>query len=148
VRATSVGDEGQRPLRASAIESARMVRIAPGPDAPYPEPTTEAAIRIGRANGRRDTRAELALRRELHRRGLRFRVDETFAASGWLVLRVWEHERADAAVDRCSRVRAGPLDASYATSSSRIPSRYPSCERPTRRFCSRARVAASRCGRW
>jgi DNA mismatch endonuclease (patch repair protein) len=114
-----------------------------------------------RANRRRDTGPEMALRRELHRRGLRFRVDhaplpgiprradivftrarvavfvdgcfwhacpdhgnlprtnrdwwrtklelnvardrrtdEAFRERGWRVIRIWEHETLDAAVDR------------------------------------------------
>lgn len=40
-----------------------------------PAPSSPAARRTMRANRRRDTRCELALRRELHRRGLRFVVD-------------------------------------------------------------------------
>jgi DNA mismatch endonuclease, patch repair protein len=52
-----------------------MVRIGPGVDVPYPGPTSAAATKIGRANGRRDTGPELSLRRELHRLGLRYRVD-------------------------------------------------------------------------
>jgi DNA mismatch endonuclease (patch repair protein) len=42
---------------------------------PYPHPRDAAATKIGRANGRTRTRAEVALRSELHRRGLRFRKD-------------------------------------------------------------------------
>jgi DNA mismatch endonuclease, patch repair protein len=42
---------------------------------PYPVPTTEQVSVRMRQNRRRDSRAELALRSELHRRGLRFRVD-------------------------------------------------------------------------
>ena len=42
---------------------------------PYPKPTSAAVSKRMRLNRRRDTRAELALRVELHRRGLRFRVD-------------------------------------------------------------------------
>jgi DNA mismatch endonuclease (patch repair protein) len=38
-------------------------------------PTSAAASAKGRANRRRDTSPERALRSELHRRGLRFRVD-------------------------------------------------------------------------
>lgn len=38
-----------------------------------------------RRNRRRDSRAELALRRELHRRGLRFRVDLPIRVPGRLV---------------------------------------------------------------
>jgi DNA mismatch endonuclease (patch repair protein) len=40
-----------------------------------PPPSSLGAQATMRANRRRDTRPELALRRELHRRGLRFRVD-------------------------------------------------------------------------
>ena len=39
------------------------------------DPVTPATSRRMRATGSRDTRPELALRRELHRRGRRFRVD-------------------------------------------------------------------------
>lgn len=42
---------------------------------PYPAPTSPAVSNRMRRVGRRDSRAELALRSELHRRGLRFRVD-------------------------------------------------------------------------
>jgi DNA mismatch endonuclease (patch repair protein) len=53
----------------------RTVRIAPGVDVPYPEPSSAAATKIGVANRRRDTKPEVQLRSELHRRGLRFRKD-------------------------------------------------------------------------
>src|SRR4051794_26038609 len=39
---------------------------------PYPHPTTPAMTAIMKGNRRADTRPELALRSELHRRGLRF----------------------------------------------------------------------------
>jgi DNA mismatch endonuclease (patch repair protein) len=42
---------------------------------PYPHPTSAEVSKRMRRNRRRDSRAELALRRELHERGLRFRVD-------------------------------------------------------------------------
>lgn len=42
---------------------------------PYPEPTSPAASRVMRGNRKRDTRPEMRLRSELHRRGLRFRKD-------------------------------------------------------------------------
>lgn len=58
-----------------ASASPRTVRIAPGVDVPYPEPTSGAATKIGIANKRRDTKPEVRLRSELHRRGLRFRKD-------------------------------------------------------------------------
>ena len=44
---------------------------------PAPPPSTPAAAAIMRRTGRRDTAPELALRRELHRRGLRYLVDRT-----------------------------------------------------------------------
>ena len=40
-----------------------------------PRPSSEDVARRMRVTGRRDTSAELALRRELYRRGLRYRVD-------------------------------------------------------------------------
>ena len=129
---------------------------------PYPKPTSpEVSLRM-RRNPRRDTRPEIALRSELHRRGLRFRkdlplrvtgrvvrpdvvftrprlavfvdgcfwhacplhgneprantdywqpklarnvardraVDDALQASGWRVLRAWEHESVQAVADR------------------------------------------------
>lgn len=53
----------------------RMVSLGAGLRAPYPEPTSEAASRIGKGNRRTDTKPEVRLRSELHRRGLRFRKD-------------------------------------------------------------------------
>ena len=50
---------------------ARTVRVARDVDLPYPEPSSEAATKIGRANRRVDTLAERLLRSTLHRRGLR-----------------------------------------------------------------------------
>jgi DNA mismatch endonuclease (patch repair protein) len=41
---------------------------------PPPPPSSPAARRVMQGNRGRDTRPELALRRELHRRGLRYRV--------------------------------------------------------------------------
>ncbi|HKO38077.1 MAG TPA: very short patch repair endonuclease [Solirubrobacterales bacterium] len=42
---------------------------------PYPHPTSPEVSARMRRNPRRDSRAEVALRKALHRRGLRFRVD-------------------------------------------------------------------------
>ncbi|WP_420453867.1 very short patch repair endonuclease [Ilumatobacter sp.] len=56
--------------------------MGPGVRVPYPEPTSAAASLIGRANRRRDTRAEVRLRSELHRLGLRFRIDLPIVAGG------------------------------------------------------------------
>ncbi len=52
-----------------------MVVLSSGERVPYPEPSSAAATKIGIANRRRDTAAELRLRSELHARGLRFRRD-------------------------------------------------------------------------
>ena len=53
----------------------RVVVLSSGERVPYPEPSSAAATKIGIANRRRDTAAELRLRSELHARGLRFRKD-------------------------------------------------------------------------
>jgi DNA mismatch endonuclease (patch repair protein) len=49
---------------------------------PYPVPTTPAATRIGKANKRQGTKAEVRLRSNLHRDGLRFRKDHLVRAGG------------------------------------------------------------------
>lgn len=129
---------------------------------PYPHPTSRAVSARMRRNPRRDTRPEVELRSQLHRRGLRFRkdlalripgrvvrpdivfprarlavfvdgcfwhacpqhgnqprvnteywrpklarnvardraVDAALVATGWLVLRAWEHEPVPEVVDR------------------------------------------------
>lgn len=52
---------------------------------PYPHPTSrEVSVRM-RRNRRRDTRPEIALRSELHRRGLRFRKDLPLRVEGRVV---------------------------------------------------------------
>jgi DNA mismatch endonuclease, patch repair protein len=51
------------------------VVLSSGERVPYPEPSCAAATKVGVANRRRDTAAELRLRSELHARGLRFRKD-------------------------------------------------------------------------
>lgn len=53
----------------------RVVVLSSGERVPYPEPSSAAATKIGIANRRSDTAAELRLRSELHGRGLRFRKD-------------------------------------------------------------------------
>jgi DNA mismatch endonuclease (patch repair protein) len=52
-----------------------MVNLGGGRIVPYPEPTDEAATRIGRANRRTGTKPEVRIRSGLHRRGHRFRKD-------------------------------------------------------------------------
>jgi len=51
------------------------VALGGGRRVPYPEPIDDVASKIGRANRRTDTKPEVRLRSELHRRGLRFRKD-------------------------------------------------------------------------
>ena len=52
---------------------------------PYPHPTSPQVTARMRRNPRRDTRPEIALRSELHRRGLRFRKDLPFRVSDRVV---------------------------------------------------------------
>lgn len=49
---------------------------------PYPEPRDAAATKVGKGNRRTDTKPEIALRSELHRRGLRFRKDHPIRVQG------------------------------------------------------------------
>lgn len=60
----------------------RTVSLGPGSRAPYPNPTSAAASRIGRGNRRTGTKPEMLVRSALHRRGLRFRKDHLIRASG------------------------------------------------------------------
>ncbi len=53
----------------------RTVALAGGRRVPYPEPVDAAATTRSRANRRRDTKVEIAIRSALHRRGFRFRKD-------------------------------------------------------------------------
>lgn len=56
--------------------------LSGGRRVPYPEPTSEAATRIGKGNRRTGTKPEQRLRAELHRRGRRFRKDLLIRAAG------------------------------------------------------------------
>ena len=53
----------------------RMVNLGGGRFVPYPEPTSDAATKMGKANRRTGTKPEIHLRSALHRSGLRFRKD-------------------------------------------------------------------------
>lgn len=60
-------------------------------DAPsdgYPWPSSPAVTSVMRGNRKRDTRPELALRSELHRRGLRYRTDYPVRVEGGRPIRV------------------------------------------------------------
>jgi DNA mismatch endonuclease (patch repair protein) len=65
--------------REAASES-RTINLGRGRVVPYPEPTSEAATRIGKANRRTGTKPEVRLRSALHRRGHRFRKDHLLRA--------------------------------------------------------------------
>ncbi|MCU1355157.1 MAG: mismatch repair protein Vsr [Acidimicrobiales bacterium] len=58
------------------------MNLGAGQIVPYPEPTSAAATKIGKANRRVDTKPEVQLRSLLHRRGLRFRKDLLIRAEG------------------------------------------------------------------
>lgn len=60
----------------------RTVALGGGVRVPYPKPKDDAATRVGKGNGRTDTKPEVALRSELHRRGLRFRKDLPVSIDG------------------------------------------------------------------
>lgn len=60
----------------------RTVKLGGGLAVPYPEPTSPAATAVGTGNRRRDTKPEVAVRSQLHRRGLRFRKDLLLHADG------------------------------------------------------------------
>lgn len=64
------------------MSQTRTVNLGGGHIAPYPEPSSPAATAIGKANKRKDTKAEVRLRSALHRRGFRFRKDLLVRAGG------------------------------------------------------------------
>lgn len=65
----------------------RRVALGGGIVVPYPEPADDAATKVGKANPRRDTRAELLLRSALHGLGLRFRKDHLVRCANGLKVR-------------------------------------------------------------
>lgn len=64
------------------MSSGRTVNLGGGQVVPYPEPTSAAATKIGKANKRVDSKAEVRLRSALHAMGLRFRKDLLIRAGG------------------------------------------------------------------
>jgi len=58
------------------------VALGDGVRVPYPTPRDEAATRVGKGNRRADTKPEVRVRSDLHRRGLRFRKDLLIRAAG------------------------------------------------------------------
>ncbi|MBA2297818.1 MAG: very short patch repair endonuclease, partial [Actinobacteria bacterium] len=64
------------PAGQKATETAsRTVSLGGGQVVPYPEPLDDVASKVGRANGRVDTKPEVLIRSAVHRRGLRYRKD-------------------------------------------------------------------------
>jgi DNA mismatch endonuclease (patch repair protein) len=81
----------------------RTVNLGGGRVVPYPEPTSEAATSIGKANRRTGTKPEVRLRSALHRRGHRFRKDHLLRA-GTVRVRpdvVFTRQRLVVFVDGC-----------------------------------------------
>jgi DNA mismatch endonuclease, patch repair protein len=72
---------------ASSSPTHRMVTLSGGVVVPYPEPANAAATKIGKANHRADTKAEVALRSMLQKRGLRFRKDQLIRCSNGVKVR-------------------------------------------------------------
>lgn len=64
-----------------------MVTLSGGVVVPYPQPANAAATKIGKANQRADTKAEVSLRSMLHQRGLRFRKDKLIRCSNGVNVR-------------------------------------------------------------
>lgn len=85
------------------VSTGRMVNLGRGVIVPYPEPTSRAATKIGKANRRTDTRPEVAVRSELHRRGLRFRKNFLLRVGGTRVRPdiVFTRRRVAVFVDGC-----------------------------------------------
>ena len=81
----------------------RYVVLGPGQRVPYPEPTSAAATKIGKANKRVDSKCEVRLRSALHRMGLRFRKDLLVRAGGLRVRPdiVFTRARVAVFVDGC-----------------------------------------------
>src|SRR5947209_20230456 len=69
----------------------------------YPTPSSPAVTAVMRANSGRDTKPEVRLRSELHRRGLRFRKHLTITAAGVRVRPdiVFPRQRVAVFVDGC-----------------------------------------------
>lgn len=82
----------------------RTVALGGGLCVPYPEPRDAAATSVGKGNRRTDTKPEVALRSELHRRGLRFRKDHPIRVEGRRPIRpdvVLTRARVAVFVDGC-----------------------------------------------
>ena len=82
--------------------SARVIGYGMAP-LPYPQPTNQWVTKRMRKNGRRDTAPEIAVRSQLHARGLRFRKDMPVRVPGRVVRPdiVFSRARVAVFVDGC-----------------------------------------------
>ena len=88
----------------SPAPAARTVSLGGGNAVPYPEPTSAAATAVGKANARKTTRPEAALRSQLHRQGLRFRKEQILRCSNGVRVRpdiVFAGARVAVFIDGC-----------------------------------------------
>ena len=100
--ASSAGGESGRGEGQPAILGAGIFGIV-AETLRYPQPTNASVSRLMRANRKTDTRPELLLRSELHRRGLRFRKHVATPAGGRRVIVdiVFPRQRLAVFVDGC-----------------------------------------------
>ncbi len=93
---------------------------------PAPPPTSETVARRFRRQPRRDTAHELAVRRRLHARGVRYRVDvRPCAATRARGDLVWKGRRLVVFLDGC--FEKGPPCPPPLAGSRRDPARWPNC---------------------
>jgi DNA mismatch endonuclease (patch repair protein) len=88
----------------TASQAPRTVALGGGRTAPYPHPVDAAATTRGKANRRRDTKIEVAIRSALHGRGLRFRKDYLLRCSNGVRVRAdvaFTRPKVAAFVDGC-----------------------------------------------
>jgi DNA mismatch endonuclease (patch repair protein) len=74
--------ESRSRYNGSVASEPREVVLGGGVRVPYPEPTSAAATKIGKANRRKDSKCEVQIRSALHRSGLRFRKDLLLRVGG------------------------------------------------------------------
>lgn len=95
-RLSVAAEHGERTQRTVALGGRLRV--------PYPEPRDAAATKVCKGDRRTDTKPEVALRSELHRRGLRFRKDHPIRIEGRRTIRpdvVFTRARVTVFVDGC-----------------------------------------------
>ncbi len=86
------------------MSARREARLGGGVVVPYPEPSSVHATKVGKGNRRKDTKPEVRLRSQIHRRGLRFRKDYPVRLPGGGVVRpdvVFTRARVAVFIDGC-----------------------------------------------